>query len=415
MHGRNAACSTAIIGLVATLGGCTQGSFAEALRDMNVDWTCAQVSACSSGCGIDTVCIDDCRSLGCDSAKTAFDALKDCGASNCWSLCGSEGSSDACDACVGEHCGAEISACDAQSCALDDGDDVVTEPPPAESLACGGVYACAEPCVTDMGCINACVAAACDAAASDAFNALTGCAAAACWRECGTGSAAPGCGECVAASCGDQLAACDADVCDGATGDPTEDPTGDPTGDPTEEPTDEPPGEVGIDCLAISDCADDCGTNTSCMDACEVGACASAIAAFEAISSCGAGACWSTCMMGPSAPACTDCVANHCAAQIATCEANVCEADDTVTPEPEAGSCAAIAGCAHGCSGSGDSYCITQCRNQGCPTSQVALDAIVGCLETSCGFDCILFGDYCDRCLETNCAAHLDNCTATEC
>jgi hypothetical protein len=151
------------------------------------------------------------------------------------------------------------------------------------------------------------------------------------------------------------------------------------------------------------------------MDACEVGACASAVAAFEAISSCGAGACWSTCMMGPSAPACTDCVASHCASQIAACEANVCDADDTVTEPAEAGSCAAIAGCAHGCSGKDNTWCINECRAEGCPAAQFALDAIVVCMNASCGFDCIMFGDYCDACLQANCAVHLDTCTATGC
>jgi hypothetical protein len=78
-------------------------------------WSCAQIGWCQKGCGTQGPCLTDCKNRGCDSAKTAIDALTQCAVSKCLADCAG-GFNDKCMACTSQKCPTEYNACVDHTC-----------------------------------------------------------------------------------------------------------------------------------------------------------------------------------------------------------------------------------------------------------------------------------------------------------
>ncbi len=77
--------------------------------------TCGEVLSCAEGCAGDFTCVQACQDSGCATAQTLASDLMACAATNCLTEC-ADVASAACQACLGTSCGAELSACFADTC-----------------------------------------------------------------------------------------------------------------------------------------------------------------------------------------------------------------------------------------------------------------------------------------------------------
>ncbi len=194
----------------------------------------------------------------------------------------------------------------------------------------------------------------------------------------------------------------------------------------------------GLSCSDVSACSSQCGISMDCMEACKKKGCASAAAAFTAVTDCVMASCLFKCM-GGFTPDCEACSKQACAAQVKACDANSCgttvmcppppapKADGgskpqptpgvdsgTTKPPPESGdTCYQVITCSEGCMYQG---CVDDCRDKACKTSKVVFDKLEACKFSKCNVDCLTgYNSWCRTCLLGKCAADYNACQSTGC
>jgi hypothetical protein len=83
--------------------------------DSKDPWNCTLIGLCQTQCGLDITCLNTCKINGCESAKTAIDALTSCAVLKCLHDC-SQGFNATCEVCTKKDCATEWSACEASTC-----------------------------------------------------------------------------------------------------------------------------------------------------------------------------------------------------------------------------------------------------------------------------------------------------------
>ncbi len=194
-------------------------------------------------------------------------------------------------------------------------------------LTCGQVLSCAYGCGQDFQCMQACQQSGCQSAQTLAQDYLT-CAMMACYQECQAGLGDPACQTCSAAACPTELQACQADTCAASSEicDNGADDDGDGDVDCDDADCAGAPAcsATGQTCSEVLLCAQGCGTDYNCIQACQQSGCPSAQQLSEDLVTCAMGSCLQSCMSGLSDPACLQCINANCSAEMAACQADTC-------------------------------------------------------------------------------------------
>lgn len=310
----------------------------------------------------------------------------------------------------------------------------------ADVMAC--IYACGA--VSNYQCIQTCTGDGCDSAQELAQD-VTVCAAQSCWQACQTDLADADCQSCIGTSCEAELAACLADTCPLPTYETSCDDGVDNDGDGLTD-CDDPdcadhPACLGgeITCGQVLSCAETCGTDTTCIQACQEAGCPSAQHLSEAlISSCGE-ACVMSCLGGLGSPQCQTCIATTCPDELAACMADDCldtvewhcsdgvdndgdgqvdcdDPDCTDHPDCRTGglTCSEILDCAVACGN--DMQCRQACVAEGCTDAQTAYSNLRNCRGQNCWQPCQTPGSQdCTDCMNEFCSAELTACQDSTC
>jgi hypothetical protein len=316
-------------------------------------------------------------------------------------------------------------------------------------------YGCGS--VENYNCLQACGQEGCDSAQTLIQDVLY-CAAMSCYQECQTDLQDAGCQSCIGASCSDELAACLADDCPVPTTETncTDEEDNDLDGDTDCEDTDcaDHPSCLTeeLTCSGVFTCAESCGTDYQCVQACRDAGCQSAQQVVDALlQTCGQ-SCGMTCMGGLGSAECQTCLASSCPNEYAACQEDDCtgtfsfewscgddadndgdtliDCDDddcTGSPACQVGgdNCSEILACVDTCQ-SWDNQCRQACYQAGCTSAQTAFDELRTtcfgtyqnpgpCPRTMNGACVDLDSQTCIDCMSTNCSTDYTACLSDTC
>jgi hypothetical protein len=184
-----------------------------------------------------------------------------------------------------------------------------------------------------------------------------------------------------------------------------------------------PPGECapsGWSCLDIGECAEGCGVNLDCVEACKVRGCDEAMAVFDELSDCGIDKCWTSCLGGSTTETCHNCNNDKCGAETTTCEETlcpeICSEPAEQTREDSQVNCLDIIECTAECDWGLSDECTAECTTDVCEDASTAWAALRECSTNNCLFECATpLKPFCVGCQMDRCADLLTACEGQEC
>jgi len=319
------------------------------------------------------------------------------------------------------------------------GDPACTLP----GTTCSEVVACALACGTDFTCVQACQDAGC-ATAQPLARALLQCVIGSCAADCGGDPTSAACQTCMAASCGSEMAACDADACSTAgtetdcSNNVDDDADGSTDCDDSDCADDPACAQSGLTCSDVLTCTQGCAGDFTCIQDCQASGCDSAQALSQDVLICILTNCFADCQADPSSLTCLSCMGTSCSSELAACFADTCtpvedcsnnidDDGDTLVDcdDPDCSSdpacavsnatCTDVLSCANACGT--NPTCVSDCRDTGCASAQTAFDALETCVVSNCAGPCggNPSGPGCQNCLNSSCSTELGDCSSNTC
>jgi len=174
-------------------------------------------------------------------------------------------------------------------------------------------------------------------------------------------------------------------------------------------------------CAQIQQCAQGCGNNPKCIQACAAKGSAAAKSAFGKVQACvqkaKSAACKKDCQSYPKSPACTSCWQQQCNAELTACmSTRPPPKDGGVQPDSGTLSCAEIHKCIHNTCKMGDTKCSQACVDKGTAAAKVIFETFQICMQKAkigaCSKDCKgnRNSQPCMTCAQKQCMAEMQAC-----
>lgn len=188
-----------------------------------------------------------------------------------------------------------------------------------------------------------------------------------------------------------------------------------------EDATPKPDLDGKLSCAEIQQCAQGCGNNPKCIQACVTKGNAAAKSAFSKLQACvqkaKSVACKKDCQNYPKSPACTSCWQQQCATELTACKSTKPPLKDGgVQPDSGTLSCAEIHQCIHNSCKMGDTKCTQACVAKGTAAAQATFQKFQDCMQKAklgtCSKDCKgnRQSQPCVTCAKKQCSVEMQAC-----